>query len=78
MDDGSRSFLAIIIILMFLAAYFALAEGAFASVSRVKLKSRLDRGDGRAKKALRVLDNFDRAITTILIGTNIVQIVIAS
>lgn len=78
MDDGSRSFLAVIIILLFLAAYFASAETAFASVSRVKLKTRLDRGDGRAKKALRVLDNFDRAITTILIGTNIVHIVIAA
>lgn len=78
MDDGSRSFLAVIIILLFLAAYFATAETAFASVSRVKLKTRLDRGDGRAKKALRVLDNFDRAITTILIGTNIVHIVIAA
>jgi CBS domain containing-hemolysin-like protein len=78
MDDGSRSFLAVIVILLFTAAYFATAETAFASVSRVKLKTRLDRGDGRAKKALRVLDNFDRAITTILIGTNIVHIVIAA
>ncbi|NCB50737.1 MAG: HlyC/CorC family transporter [Clostridia bacterium] len=78
MDDGSRSFLAVIIILLFLAAYFAAAETAFASASRVKLKTRLDRGDGRAKKALRVLDNFDRAITTLLIGTNIVHIVIAA
>lgn len=78
MDDGSRSYLAVIIILLFLAVFFAVAETAFASVSRVKLKTRLDRGDGRAKKALRVLDDFDRAITTILIGTNIVHIVIAA
>jgi len=78
MDDGSRSFLAVIIILLLLAAYFATAETAFASASRIKIKTRLERGDGRAKKALRVLDNFDRAITTILIGTNIVHIVIAA
>lgn len=78
MDDGSRSFITIIIVLLLMAAYFAIAETAFASVSRVKLKARLDKGDARAKKALRVLDNFEKAITTILIGTNIVHIVIAA
>jgi CBS domain containing-hemolysin-like protein len=58
--------------------YFAMAETAFASVSRVKLKTDADRGDERAKKALFITDNFDRAITTILICTNIIHISAAS
>ena len=58
--------------------YFAMAETAFASVSRVKLKTDADRGDIRAKKALFISDNFDRAITTILICTNIIHIAAAS
>ena len=37
-----------------------------------------ERGDTRAKRALYVMDNFDRAISTILIGTNIVHISIAT
>ena len=74
--DGSQlsPIIAILAILLLLAAYFALAETSIASVSKVRIKTRADRGDGRAKKALWVLDNFDRAITTILIGTNIVHI----
>ena len=79
MDDGSLiSAIIIIALLLFFAAYFALCETAFASASRVKLKTACDRGDRRAKKALYVLDNFDKAITTILIGTNITHLAAAS
>lgn len=78
MDTGSRLSIAAIIILLGLAMYFAIAETSFATVSRIRLKTRLDKGDHRAKKALLVLDNFDKAITTILIGTNIVHITVAA
>ena len=78
MDEGSRLSLIIVIVLLLCAAYFAMAEIAFASASRVKLKTAADRGEKKAKKALFVLDNFDRAITTILICTNIIHISAAS
>ncbi|PKM74326.1 MAG: hypothetical protein CVU91_00200 [Firmicutes bacterium HGW-Firmicutes-16] len=78
MDEGSWLSWAIIALLILAASYFATAETAFASVSRIKIKSELDRGDRRAKKAMYILDHFDKAITTILIGTNIVQIVTAA
>ncbi|MBR2880390.1 MAG: HlyC/CorC family transporter [Oscillospiraceae bacterium] len=79
MDDGSIiQAIIIIVVLLFFAAYFAVCETAFASVNRVKVKVAFDRGDRRAKKALYVLDNFDKAITTILIGTNITHLVAAS
>ena len=63
-----------IVFLLCMAAYFAVAETAATSVSRIRLKTRLDQGDQKAKKALYVQDNFDRAISAILIGTNIVHI----
>ena len=78
MDDGSRLPWIIAIALLFFAAYFAVAETAFASVSRNKIKTAADRGDPRGKSALWVLDRFDRAISTLLIGTNIVHIAAAS
>ena len=78
MDDGSRLPWIIAIILLFCAMYFAVTETAMASASRTKIKTAADRGDTRAKDALFLLDNFDRAITTILIGTNIVHIAVAS
>ncbi len=73
MDDGSTLSWLFVALFLLSAAYFAAVETAFTSVSRIKLKGFLDRGDRRAQKALYILDNFDRAITTILIGVNIVQ-----
>lgn len=79
MDDGGiLSSVIIIIALLLCAAYFAVCETAFASVSRIKLKTVQDRGDKRADKAVYVAENFDKAITTILIGTNIVHLATAS
>ena len=78
MDDASRLSLTIVVLLLFCAAYFAVAETAFASVSRVKIRIRAERGEPKAVKAMQVLDNFDRAITSILICTNIVHISAAS
>ena len=78
MDDGSRLPWIIAIILLFCAMYFAVTETAMASASRARIRTAAERGDTRAKNALFLLDHFDRAITTILIGTNIVHIAVAS
>jgi len=78
MDDGSRLPWILAIALLFAAAYFALAETAFASVSRSRIRTLVERGDARAERAQAVLDEFDRAITTILIGTNIAHLSIAA
>ena len=67
-----------VIVLLFAAAFFAVTETAIASVSKSKIKLAQSRGDIRADNALFVLDNFDRAITTILICTNITHIAAAS
>ena len=81
MDDGSRLSMTpwiITIVLLLFAAYFAVAETAIASVSRTKIKARADRGDPRAEAAQYVLDHFDRAVSTLLIGTNIVHLAAAA
>ena len=78
MDDASRLSLTIVVLLLLCAAYFAVAETAFASVSKVKIRIRAERGEPKAVKAMQVLDNFDLAITSILICTNIVHISAAS
>lgn len=78
MDDASRLSLIVVILLILCAAYFAVAETSFASVSRVRIKIRAERGEAKAIRALKVLDNFDLAITSILICTNIVHLSAAS
>lgn len=62
------------ILLMLGAVFFAAAETALSSVNRIRMISYADDGDKRAKRVLYILDHFDKAITTILIGTNIMQI----
>ena len=70
MDDGSRLPWIIAIILLFLAAFFAVAETALAAASKNKIKVALDRGDYRAKNAMYCIDHFEDAITTLLVCTN--------
>ena len=68
----------IILALLLFADYFAVCETSFAAVSRIRLKTAMERGDRRANKAMYVCEHFDKAITTILIGTNIVHLSCAS
>lgn len=80
MDDGGSniSWLLTVGILILCAMLFAMMETAFASVSRTRLKALADKGRSDAKKAINITDHFDRAITTLLICTNIVHIAAAS
>ena len=78
MDDGSRLPWIIAVLLLFCAAFFAVAETAFASCPKSRVKAAAERGDTRAKTALLILDDFDKAISTLLICTNIVHIATAS
>lgn len=82
MDAGPKqdlwNILPVIIVLLLGAAYFAVMETAFASASRIRLKAAADHGNRRAEQALYVLDHFDQAITTLLIGTNILHLTIAT
>ncbi len=68
----------LLLFLVILSAFFSSAETAFSSANVVKLKSFVEEGKARAKKALYVIDNFDKTITAILIGNNIVNIAIAT
>ena len=78
MDDGSRLSWIIAIILLFCAMFFAITETAFSASSRPRLKAISEMGNKKAAKALSILDDFERAISTILICTNIVHLSIAS
>ena len=78
MDSDSRSYWIITAILIALAAIFALTETAISSVSQSRIRAASERGDSRAEKALYVLENFESAITTLLICTNIVHLLAAS
>ena len=78
MDDGSKPPLLWVILLLLGAAYCAISETALSAASKNKIKVASDHGNNRAKTVLSILDNFDQAITTLLICTNILHIATAS
>ena len=68
----------IIIICLILSAYFSATETAFSTFNRIRIKTLAEKGNKRAKLALKLGDNFDTLLSTILIGNNIVNILSAS
>ena len=68
----------LLLVLVLLSAFFSSAETAFSSANLVRLKSLVDEGKTKAKKAIYVIDNFDKTLTTILIGNNVVNIALAT
>jgi len=65
--------LAALVILVSLSAYFSATETAFTSLNRIRLKNRADNGDRRAQRALNLAEEYDKLLSTILIGNNIVN-----
>ena len=78
MDDGTRSSCLIVILLIFCAMLLAVCETAFASVPKARIRARADKNERNAVNALYIIDHFDRAITTLLICTNIAHLAAAS
>ena len=66
--------IAILLVCVALSAFFSSSETAFTSANRVKLKAMAQNGNRRAKQAYALAEDYDRLITTILIGNNIVNI----
>ena len=61
-----------------LSAYFSATETAFSSLNRTRIKALAENGDRKAGLVLKLSENYDRLISTILIGNNIVNIAVAS
>ncbi|MDU1324004.1 MAG: hemolysin family protein [Clostridiales bacterium] len=61
-------------ILVILSAFFSATETAFTSLNRIRLKSRADSGNKRAALTLRIAEDYDKLLSTNLIGNNIVNI----
>lgn len=63
---------------LLLSAYFSATETAFSSANTTRLRTLAERGSGGAALALKLLEQYDRLLSTILIGNNIVNIATAS
>ena len=63
-----------ILICIILSAYFSATETAFSSLNKTRLKVLAEKGNKRAQQTLDLAENYDKLISTILIGNNIVNI----
>ena len=68
----------LIIIFLIFSAFFSATETAFTSLNRVRLKNRANDGDKRAKKTLELSLEYNKLLSTILIGNNIVNIALTA
>lgn len=67
-----------LVILVAFSAFFSASETAFSSLNQIRLKSRADDGDRTAARVLAMSEQYDKLLSTILIGNNIVNIAAAS
>lgn len=77
MDSHILMDIVTIVLLVIMSAYFSATETAFTSLNRIKMKNLAAQNDKRSKRAEVVLhleENYDKLLTTILIGNNIVNI----
>lgn len=73
LDSASIGMIIALIILIAMSAYFSATETAFTSLNRIRLKNKADNGSRRAVKALELSEEYDKLLSTILIGNNIVN-----
>lgn len=63
-----------IVVLILWSAYFSATETAFTSINKIKLKTMAGDGDEKAARVLKLEEKYDKLLTTILIGNNVVNI----
>lgn len=78
MDAHSTAMLIAIILLVAMSGVFSSTETAFSSFNYIRMKNRAEGGDKRAALVLKLAEDFDALLSTILVGNNIVNLTAAS
>jgi CBS domain containing-hemolysin-like protein len=64
--------------LLMISAFFSMTETAYSSVGRLRMKTLVELKKAGSKKALWIVDNFDKTLTTLLVGNNLANIALAT
>jgi len=78
MEGDSLLLIGLFVLCIIFSGYFSASESGFARMNKIRIKNRADDGDKKAKNAMYISNNHDKALTAILIGNNIVNIGAAS
>ncbi len=60
------------------SAFFSASETSFTSVNMIRIRNMAEEGDQKAVTAVKLVENYDRMLSTILIGNNLVNIALSS
>ncbi len=73
-----ETYIIIMVMCLVFSAYFSATETAFSCANKTRLRAMAEKGNKKAELAVNLADKYDRLISTILIGNNIVNILLAS
>ncbi len=76
--DTNIIFPAIMLVLLFLSAFFSSTETAFTSFNKIRMKSLAQGGNKKAQLVTKIESKYDRFLTSVLVGNNIVNISLSS
>ena len=68
----------LMLVLVLLSAFFSMSETAFSSASDTRLKIAVENKVAGAKKAIYLYERFDKTVTTLLIGNNLVNVALSA
>lgn len=72
------SLLILMIALIVVSAFFSMTEMAYSSVGKLRLKTLVEKDISGSKKALWIVEHFDRTLTTLLVGNNLANIALTT
>lgn len=78
MNEDSISSILIIALLLLFSAYFSATETAFSSLNKTRLRAMAEKGNSRAALALKLSEQYDQLLSSILVGNNVVNIATSS
>ena len=78
MTTGSWVQIVCLVLLILFSAFFSASETAFTSLNKIRLKTMADDGNKKAAKAYKMAENYDKLLSTVLVGNNIVNITASS
>lgn len=78
MNNNTITLIVVLILLVLCSGFFSATETAFSSLNKIRLKNMAAAGSKRAQKTLDLEDDFDRLLSTILVGNNVVNILSSS
>lgn len=74
METASIVIIIALVVLLLLSSFFSASEMAFSSLNAIRLKNMAENGSKRARRAMKVHQNYDKLLSSVLIGNNLVNI----